>query len=225
MRLSPIFFIFLCLFCINPLFAETLIERLHQCKKGDYVFLHTETHFTALILAETIEEGKALKLIEIEVPYYIGKNFLGQYANWKAYLEDKAPGSKIIRKQLSTPSISVPQDPIQRLLFLPLTKAPSGKLRKIGSLSESMEDTRPLWLPPLHLAGKKISHPKYDILFSQWPKEDSLLSGAEIFFYFPSNPKLFFPSWIEVRTTHFTKNFGLVDCGSELNIPALWISP
>jgi hypothetical protein len=225
MRSLKFFFIVLCFLCCSPLFAETLIERLHQCKKGDYVVLHAESHYTALILAEAIEDGKPLQLIEIEVPYYIGKNFLGQYANWKAYLEDKAPGSRVVRQQLATPSVSTTQDPVQRLLFLPLTKAPIPKLRKIGPQGDSGEDDRPLWLPPLHLAGKKISHPKYDILYSKWPKEDSLLSGAEIFFYFPSTPKLFFPSWIEVRTSHFTKNFGLVDCGSDLNIPTLWTQP
>ncbi len=228
-----ILFIFFLLAWIYPQTQShahsTFLERFEKASPGDYIVTVQEGNYSLLLIRSLTEEQ--LLLEEISIP----KQLLDiKHVQWQQWLNKKAPGHtswtlyEIHRRTgqlLECYSFSKKgwlyindaEQFLSKLLFLPMEKVRGQERKRIGPPpADGESDHRPLWNPPVTIAGKKLGRPELNVFKTRWPKDDSILSLCSIELYFHEHP---FPYWLEIKSPHYSFKMRTIDSGHGLQSP------
>jgi hypothetical protein len=111
---------------------------------------------------------------------------------------------------------------LNTLLNLPFYPLSRDYRRKIGhKIPAGMEDTRPLWEPPLVFEGNTIQGVHFNAYYTAWPEDGSFLSGKTIEIYLPdeaSGYPVYFPYWLQIKGVIGQAKVRVIDSG-RLTLP------
>jgi hypothetical protein len=222
-------FFLIFIFCMTSVFASpSLAEKLEKAQVGDYIVTEIEKTIsllrirelssTQLILEEITAPLSALKVSKIDWSSWLKDGAKG-HTSWLFYEIDLTKGELLECYSLTQKGwIAVDEPLLPKMLTLPLSQTPNEKRKRIGPAPQGgEEDQRALWLPPLHMQGKKVSKPPLEVYETKWPKDQSQLSECRLELYFMHNFPL--PFWIEGSNGHFTFKIRTLDCGHDLASP------
>jgi hypothetical protein len=223
--------LFICFSCLHS--QESFQDRIVKSSPGDYIVTEQSSNYTILIVREI--DNAALILEEITAPV---KAVDPSKITWKEWVSAHAPGhtswttcmidltTHRLRGVYSYSSKEwlYPEESahfLSQLLALPLSPVPDREKKRIGpSPAQGEKDVRSLWLPPMVVEGQKVVKPRFDVLKTYWPKDESLLSGCKIEVYFAADKNLpSLPFWMEIRSTHYAFKIRTIDSGKQLVSP------
>ncbi|MES2122070.1 MAG: hypothetical protein V4492_04740 [Chlamydiota bacterium] len=215
----------------SPLF----LERFENASPGDFVVTLQEGNYS-LLLIRSLTEGRLL-LEEVSIPkrlvdpkrvqwqQWLDKKAPG-HTSWTLYEVDQRTGQLLECYSFSKKGwlyINEAEQFLSKLFSLPLEKVPNQERKRIGSTPSDGElDHRPLWNPPITIAGKKLGRPELEVFKTRWPKDDSLLSLCAIELYFHKHP---FPYWLEIKSPHYSFKMRTIDSGHGLKSPIAGAMP
>ncbi|MCI0382349.1 MAG: hypothetical protein L0207_04790 [Chlamydiae bacterium] len=223
------FFLFLIFFYFNSANCNTpfLKERISKASIGDYIVASIAKNNSVLFIRAKSDSHVTLE--EITTPF-IPK------LSWKEWKKQGAPGHSswtAFQIDLNTAEVvscfSLTQNQflvndkeeqlLPKLFAIPFTKAKEKDFKKIGlPPKDGEEDRRKIWLPSLVIEGKKIDNPSFELWKAKWPKDQSLISEAEISLYLDSKRVEFpFPYFIEIQSSHYSFKIRVIDSGKNFN--------
>ncbi len=210
-----------------------LQEKFSEAQAGDFIVTAQSGNYSLLSIRSITQE--TLILEEISTP---GSLIDLKKINWKKWVKEKAPGhtswtlfeiDRLSGKLIECFSCSKngwlylddSEQFITRLLTLPLSPVLDSDRKKIGPPpSQGEPDRRSSWNPPLIIEGKKVDKPKFEILKTQWPNDNSRLALCDIELYFAKElPSFPFPYWLEVHSPHYAFKMRAIDSGRGLVSP------
>jgi len=225
--------LFFSLFLLFTAMTEaSLLDNLRRANKGDYIVTAQGKSYTLLHIYDrkdnilTIEEITApmRQIQRLKKPW---KEWIMQGAPnntaWVMYAVDLNNGKMLAYYSLTKQEmydLSQADSFLTTLLNLKLQPIPYADRRKTGL---PIQSNRPLWHPQMVVEGRPIPNVEFDAWRTQWPKDNSDLSGKEIEVYIPNeNSKYpsYFPYWLEISGVIGNAKIRIVDSGSGMDSPA-----
>jgi hypothetical protein len=212
----------------------TLKENFQKALPGDYIVVSFNKTDTLMHIYD--KEYPIMTIEEITIPENSAKE---QKIKWKEWIEKEAPGhscwvmyeidvqtGEMLRYYSFTKKgwFTIPDADnfLSKLLNLRLTKTPDRARKKIGPRPSSGPDMRAIWEPRMIVNGKVMKEVKFDAWQTQWPRDQSELSGKLIEIYLPQNSQLYpsyFPYWLQVTGAVGKAKVRIIDSGRDLKSP------
>jgi hypothetical protein len=218
-----------------PLEAEELYLRnnLQRAQPGDYLVVSANK--TQTLMRISAKQNQILTIEEIAVPESKRPSKL----SWKDWINQGAPGNTswvlfdihlqsghILRYYSFTKKnwfeISDRDNFLSKLINLKFTKIPESARKRIGPKIRSGPELRALWQPHLIVEGKTIPGVMFDAWRTQWPRDESDLSGKTIEIYLPQDKERYlsyFPYWLQINGTIGKAKIRIIDSGTQLPSP------
>lgn len=223
-------FFALCICLFFPL-DGSLLENLNQAKQGDYIVTAQGKNFTLLHIYDRKENQLIVE--EITVP---SNAFKGRLISWKGWIMQRAPfntawvmytvdlsNGKMLSYYSLTKNVwydmTEAESFLTTLLNLKLEPIPSAKRRKIGAGGKN----RPLWQPLMVVDGKAIPGVEFNAYKTEWPKDNTELSGRCVEVYVPKESQKYpsyFPYWLEISGLVGNAKIRIIDSGINMDSPA-----
>lgn len=232
--------IFLILFLI-PLFIcaqETMVLRdnLAQAQPGDFLVTMQGKNITLLLI-----QGKGEGTLTIqEITTTCNKTMQAKGFSWRSWIESGAPTStswlqyKIdlnngqmqqFRSLQRNGWTDLPQRDnfLTTLLNLRLRKIPIQQRKKFGlQIITGTDDPTKVWQPKMVVDGRLIEGVLFDAWKTQWPKDNTEMSGRSVEIYLPSESSRYpsyFPYWLQISGTIGKAKVRIIDSGANLKSP------
>jgi hypothetical protein len=219
-------------FATAPLFGSLLQDRIGRASCGDYLVLEGGKMISVLSIRTVTPLSIVLE--EVSIP---SQNLKKRPDSWNEWIKSRAPGHtswsmiEIDRSsgeilecysftQASWIQLSSQESLLATLFKLTLIPVPPESTRKIGPPPSPGEmDTRKTWAPPALFEGKKQEGVHFDVYKTDWPKDQSPLSGNTVVLYFDRDGKFPLPFWIQVETAHANLALRTIDTGKNFPSP------
>lgn len=222
------FFAFLFLF--SALQGEEVVLRnnLQKAKPGDYLVITANKTLTLMHIFDKKEN--LLTIEEISVPES------KQPANWKQWVEQRAPGNTswvMYEIDLSNGqmaryfsftknqeyNISDADNFLTKLLNLKFTKLADYERKRVGPKPGGGPDMRPFWQPRMVVNGQTVDGVVFEAWKTSWPRDGSELSNKTIEVFLPQNSETYpsyFPYWLQIVGAVGKAKIRIIDSGSGL---------
>lgn len=216
----------------EPLSTNHLKKRLSLAQRGDYIV--TEANKLITVLSVRSKTSSSIIFEEIAIP---SQNLKEKPKSWAEWVRNKAPGHtswSMIEIDLSNNQLlecysfsraawmqaSHQDSLLSTLLRLSLKQLTDSERKKIGPAPADGEvDRRQVWNPPLTIHGKKVEKTRFDAYETQWPQDQSELSGKTVTLYFDQGGRFPLPYWIQVDAAYGAASLRVIDSGSHLPSP------
>lgn len=218
--------------CSILLFGSSLKDKIKQAENGDYLVFESNKMITILSIRSVSPDFITLE--EISIPSQTLKKYPPSWAEW---VKNKAPGhtswsmteidlsnSQIVEcysfSRSSWIQLSPKESLFATLLQLPLEPLSAEKRPRIGPPPEAGEmDVRKIWEPSLYFEGKKKEKAHFDAYTTNWPQDETELSGKTVSLYFDQQSRFPFPFWIQVEAAYAAVSLRAIDSGKKLPSP------
>ncbi len=235
--LKKVFFLLLfipLLICAQEMMV--LRDNLSQANPGDFIVTMQGKNYTLLLI-----QGKSDNTLTIqEITISSGRVTQSSGFGWRKWIENGASGStswvqykidlnnaqmvqfKSLQKSGWT---DLPQRDnfLTTLLNLRLRKIPIQNRKKFGlQIITGTTDPTKVWQPKMIVDGKQIEGVLFDAWKTQWPKDNTEMSGRTVEIYLPSeNGKYpsYFPYWLQISGTIGKAKVRIIDSGTNLKSP------
>ena len=222
-----IFSIFL-LLNITPLCAhDSLLFRLQEAEKGDYVVTSQNKSFTLWHVID--HHTDSLIIEEVTLPK---KTWNKLSLTWKEWLAKKAPKNNswvMYELDLKTGKIleyysftrrawidtNISAEFLHSLLKLSFLPVPRSQRKNLGIGGH-------LWQPPLTVEGERVRQATFEAWSAKWPKDGSELANKIMEAYFPEKSKdypYYFPYWLWVKGQYGRIHMRVYDSGKHMSSP------
>jgi len=210
----------------------TLRDNLQEAQTGDYLVIAAGKTNSLMHIYDKRDQSVIIE--EIVIP-----DTKCSQLNWREWVAQNAPGNtswvlyeidlnsgQMIRYYSFTKEgwFEIPEADnfLFKLLNLTLTKIPDQLRKRIGTTSFGAIDRRPAWQPRVVLDGKIIRNVPFTAWRTQWPKDNSDLSGKNIEIYLPQDHQLYpayFPYWLQINGMIGKAKIRVIDSGRSLHSP------
>lgn len=232
--LTVISLIFICSFLKAD---ETLLLRdnLKKANPGDFIVISANKTDTLMHIYD--KQNNVLTIEEISIPEVQRKKYP---MNWKEWVSKNAPSNtswvmydidistgEMIRYYSFSKNgwFEIPDADnfISKLLNIRFKKLPDHLRKKVGQRpAPGSPDRRSFWQPRLVIDGKAIDGVPFDAWRTQWPKDNSELSGRTIEIFLPkdnTNYPSYFPYWLQISGGIGKAKIRIIDSGQNLKSP------
>lgn len=219
-------------------YADTILrDNLRQAKPGDFVVVAQSKSYTLFHIYD--KGADSLTIEEITVPMVRMRQHV--FPSWREWVRQNAPyhtswilyavdlssgqmGRCFSVTKRSWQTLSQEYMFLPTLLNLRLTAVPANEVRKVGFPPIfGKPDLREQWQPRMVIDGEVIPNVSFVAWRTQWPQDNSELSGKAIDLYLPAAGGSFptyFPYWLQVKGAIGKATVHIIDSGSGLTSPA-----
>lgn len=231
--------LFLLLFIPLLLCAQEVMvlrDNLAKAQPGDYIVTMQGKNFTLLLI-----QAKTYNSLTIqEITTTASKIKEGQQYSWKKWIETGAQGSSSwvqytidlntgqlqnFKSLQKTGWTDLPQREnfLTTLLNLKLKKIPIQNRKKYGlDIITGTDDPTRVWQPKMVVEGQYVEGVLFDAWKTQWPKDNTEMSGRTVEIYLPSDEgkyPAYFPYWLQISGTIGKAKVRIIDSGTNLRSP------
>lgn len=232
-------FLFLLFFVPLLLCAQEVMvmrDNLSRAKAGDYIVTVQGKNYTVLLVRAKTNDTLTIQ----EITTTESRIKAGQQYSWKKWIETGAQGSSSwvqytidlntaqmqnFKSLQKTGWTELPQREnfLTTLLNLRLRKIPIQNRKKFGmEILTGTNDPTKVWQPKMIVDGQLIEGVLFDAWKTQWPKDNTEMSGRAVEIYLPidegSYPS-YFPYWLQISGTIGKAKVRIIDSGTNLRSP------